>query len=97
MRVSWRDGWSGFRIDEPSKATWSHVASYITTALCAGTFTCAAALIDVRLCINSESRLLVRTRHVFCSTFPIHTRAHGTYRMGNVNVEGRWSDRQEDR
>lgn len=32
----------------------SHVAGYITTALCAGTFTCAAALIDVRLCINTD-------------------------------------------
>lgn len=88
------NGWSGFRIDEPSKATWSHVASYITTALCAGTFTCAAALIDVRLCINSDPP---SRENPSCVLFNVSdTNAHGTYRMGYVNVEGS-SDRQEDR
>lgn len=36
----------------------------LPTALCAGTFTCAAALIDARLRINTPPGRLVRTRHV---------------------------------
>ncbi|KYN10353.1 hypothetical protein ALC57_17540, partial [Trachymyrmex cornetzi] len=37
----------------------------LPTALCTSTFTCAAALIDARLCINTPAReRLVRTRHV---------------------------------
>lgn len=67
---------------------------YITRALCAGTFTCAAALIDVRLCINSDPP---SRENPSCVLFNVSdTNAHGTYRMGYVNVEGSY-DRQEDR
>lgn len=49
---------------------------HITTALCVGTFTCAAALIDARLRVNIQPGRLVRTRHVSrrATEFPIQSR-----------------------
>lgn len=48
----------------------------LSTALCVGTFTCAVALIDACLRVNTQSGRLVRTRHVSRRTteFPIQLR-----------------------
>lgn len=45
----------------------------LSTALCVGTFTCAVALIDACLRVNTQSECLVRIRHVSRRTtdFPI--------------------------
>jgi len=48
----------------------------LPTALCVGTFTCAVALIDACLRVNSQPGRLVRTRHVprRAMEFPIQSR-----------------------
>lgn len=81
--VAWKleGGWSGFRINEPSKATEPCGEVHYHGVM--------RWHIHVCCCINwctslhqHRARLPVRTRHVFCSAFPIQTRAARTPARG---------------
>ena len=89
--LSWRTGGLVLGLMSQAKQR-SHVASYITTALCAGTFTCAAALIDVRLCINTSPP---SRENPSCVLFNVSdTNAYCVCRMGNVNAKEAPIDRK---
>ncbi|KAK1137025.1 hypothetical protein K0M31_001553 [Melipona bicolor] len=89
--LSWRTGGLVLGLMSQAKQR-SHVASYITTALCAGTFTCAAALIDVRLCINTSPP---SRENPSCVLFNVSdTNAYCMCRMGNVNAKEAPIDRK---
>ncbi|KOX80658.1 hypothetical protein WN51_01946 [Melipona quadrifasciata] len=92
--LSWRTGGLVLGLMSQAKQR-SHVASYITTALCAGTFTCAAALIDVRLCINTSPP---PRENPSCVLFNVSdTNAYCMCRMGNVNAKEAPIDRKTGR
>lgn len=83
--ASWRTGGLVLGLMSQAKQL-NRVASYITTALCAGTFTCAAALIDVRLCINigASSR-----ENLSCVLFNVSDTIAYTVRVAQATVNAK--------
>lgn len=68
----------------------------LPTALCAGTFTCAAALIDARLRISAQPGRLVRTRHVSRDKFPEQSRIYSHRGVSEKKETDRLKDKQSD-